>query len=138
MERLVLNRENHNLSETDSSFHMRRMKELYFSLVEHVGNTTSLKLGNIYEVKLISLQKICLQTDIELVKNHYVSEWICPILKLFTAEQFIEVFTLVVLEEKVVFVCSNTHILTHMVYLFSSLLPKPFYYPYPVVTMIPQ
>ena len=28
--------------------------------------------------------------------------------------------------------------MTHIVYLFTNVLPKPFYYPYPVVSMIPD
>jgi len=41
------------------------------------------------------------------------------------------------LEDRVVFICDNSHILTHAIYLFTHVLFKPLNYPYPVVNIIP-
>jgi len=35
------------------------------------------------------------------------------------------------MEEQVVFVCENTHILTYTIYLFTDVLFRPFVYPHP-------
>jgi hypothetical protein len=43
-----------------------------------------------------------------------------------------------VLEEKMVFVCENKTILTYAIFLFTKVLMRPFEYPYPVVSLIPD
>eukprot|EP00919_Chromeraceae_sp_WS-2016_P009218 GHVR01021693.1.p1 GENE.GHVR01021693.1~~GHVR01021693.1.p1 ORF type:complete len:112 (-),score=0.17 GHVR01021693.1:747-1082(-) len=47
-------------------------------------------------------------------------------------------FTLIMLEKKVVFVCEDKNILTLAVFLFAKVFPRPFEYPYPIVSMIPD
>ena len=42
------------------------------------------------------------------------------------------------LEDRIVFICENSHILTYTIYFFVSLLPKPFMYAFEVVTIIPE
>ena len=42
------------------------------------------------------------------------------------------------LEEKVIFVCENEHILTSVILLFIKILIQPFNYPYPTVSIIPN
>ena len=98
MERLVLYRESNNLEETDSSFHLRRMKELYYRFVQQIGTLSNIKINQIYEINLINQQKICLSTDLEhSIKRKFVTEWIYPILKLFTVDTFLDIFTLTML-----------------------------------------
>lgn len=46
--------------------------------------------------------------------------------------------TLVLLEEKVVFVCEDPFILTFTIHLFTRLLPRPFKYPHPTVSLLPD
>jgi hypothetical protein len=41
------------------------------------------------------------------------------------------------LEDKVVFICENSHILTHTIYLFAHVLMKPLNYSFPIVSIIP-
>lgn len=56
---------------------------------------------------------------------------------MFTFESFIDLFTLIMLEDRIVFICENSHILTHAIYLFTHVLVKPLNYPFPVVNIIP-
>lgn len=42
------------------------------------------------------------------------------------------------LEDKLVFVCDNSHILTYTIYLFTSLLTKPFKYEFEIVNILPE
>ena len=65
-------------------------------------------------------------------------EWAYYVLSLFTLDIFLDLLTLMVLEEKMVFVCSNPAILTHAIFLFTNVLIRPFEYPYPVVPLIPD
>lgn len=57
---------------------------------------------------------------------------------MFSAETFLDLFTLLMLEDRLVFVCENSHILTYTIYLFANILPKPFKYAFPVVNIIPN
>ncbi len=57
---------------------------------------------------------------------------------MFTFDSFIDLFTLVMLEDRIVFVCENSNILTYTIYLFANILTKPFKYPFPVVNIIPN
>ena len=41
------------------------------------------------------------------------------------------------LEDRVVFICDNSHILTHAIYLFSHVFFKPLNYSFPIVSIIP-
>ena len=65
-------------------------------------------------------------------------EWAYYVFSLFTLDVFLDVLTLMALEERIVFVCPNACILTHAIYLFTQVLIKPFEYPYPVVNLIPD
>jgi len=57
---------------------------------------------------------------------------------MFTVDTFIDVFTLLMLEDKVVFICNNSHILTFAIYLFTNILTKPLVYAFEVVSIIPE
>lgn len=70
--------------------------------------------------------------------HNFVQDWGFPIFNMFNLDTFIDVFTLVILEQKTVFVSDNPTILTFAVHLFTQLLIKPFKYPYPVVNLLPN
>jgi hypothetical protein len=57
---------------------------------------------------------------------------------MFRVETFIDVFTLMMLEDRIVFICNNSHILTYTIYLFTNILTKPFIYAFEVVSIIPE
>lgn len=42
------------------------------------------------------------------------------------------------LEDKLVFICNNSHILTYTIYLFTNILVKPFIYAFEVISIIPE
>lgn len=69
---------------------------------------------------------------------NFVQDWGLSIFNMFNVDTFIDVFTLIMLEEKVVFVTDNPTILTFTVHLFAQLLPRPFKYPFPVVNLLPE
>lgn len=68
----------------------------------------------------------------------YAGEWAYSVLALFSLDKFLDVFTLIMLEEKTIFVCENPTILTHAILLFTKILMAPFTYPYPCVSIIPN
>ena len=47
-----------------------------------------------------------------------------------------EIYCRVMLEESVVFISDNGHQLTFLIFLFTVLLPRPFAYPHPIVSMV--
>ena len=47
-----------------------------------------------------------------------------------------DIYCLVMLEESVVFISDNGHQLTFLIFLFTVLLPRPFAYPHPIVSMV--
>lgn len=47
---------------------------------------------------------------------------------MFSLDIFLDVFTLMMLEDRIVFICNNSHILTYTIYLFTNILTKPFIY----------
>lgn len=57
---------------------------------------------------------------------YMAEEWAYPILSLFTLDIFLEVLTLMMLEEKMVFVCENKTILTYAIFLFTKVMMRPF------------
>lgn len=59
-------------------------------------------------------------------------------MNMFNLDSFIDLLTLVMLEDHVVFICENSHILTYTIYLFSSVLIRPFVFAYEVVSIIPE
>jgi hypothetical protein len=73
-----------------------------------------------------------------MLKMCYASQWAYPIFSLFTLDNFLDIFTLIMLEEKTIFVCENPSILTHTIFLFTKILISPFNYPYPCVSIIPN
>lgn len=70
-------------------------------------------------------------------ETYFVREWVFSVLSMFTLENFIDVLTLLMLEDKVVFICDNSNILTHTIHLFTSVLTRPLQYPFPIVSIIP-
>ena len=91
-------------------------------------NPKKLQFNRSYELKLINHQKIALLTDWNIAKNYFVHGWIFSILSMFNIDTFIDVFTLLMLEDRIVFVCDNSHILTYTIYLFVGLLTQHFMY----------
>lgn len=63
-------------------------------------------------------------------------EWAYRALRVFERESLYEVYCLVMLEETVCVVCENAYLLTFVIHLLVSLLPRPFHYPYPVVSIV--
>ena len=89
-------------------------------------------------MKLINGQKLTLITDYNIARTFFIDEWIFPILNMFSMETFLELFTLIMLEDRIVFVCENSHILTYTIYLFAYILVRPFVYSFPVINIIPN
>lgn len=59
-------------------------------------------------------------------------------LSIFNVDTFVELLTLFLLEDKLVFVCENSHILTFTCYLFVEHLYRPFVYAFPSVYIAPN
>ena len=68
-------------------------------------NSKIVNFNRSYELKLINHQKLTLITDWALAKSFFVEEWIFTILNMFNVDSFIDVLTLVMLEDHVVFIC---------------------------------
>lgn len=64
--------------------------------------------------------------------------WIFAVLRMFTKDTFYEILVAVLMEEQVVFVCENLHILTYTIYLFTEILFRPFLYPHPCVYVVSE
>ena len=77
-------------------------------------------------------------TDWALAKSYFIEDWGFTILTLFSVDVFVDVFTLMMLEDRIVFICENSHILTYTIYLFAHILTKPFTYAFEVVSIIPE
>lgn len=138
MERLMIYKHNdENISQTDSKFQLNRMQNLFISSMKDLNNKV-VAFNRSYELKLVNLQKITLLTDWNLAKTYFIEEWIYAILSMFNIEVFIDVFTLMMLEDRIVFICNNSHILTYTIYLFTNILTKPFIYAFEVVSIIPE
>jgi hypothetical protein len=60
------------------------------------------------------------------------------VLSMFTFDTFLDIWTLMMLEDKLVFICENSNILTHTIYLFTNVLTKPLEYPFPIVSIVPS
>lgn len=56
--------------------------------------------------------------------------WSFDVLKIFEKDLLYEIFTNILMEESLCFICDNLHLLTHVIFLFVSVLPQPFSYPY--------
>ena len=134
---MIYKHNNEDIKASDSEFQLTRMKELFQNSLESMNNKR-IQFNRSYELKLINHQKITLLTDWNFAKNYFVDEWIFSVLSMFTIDTFIDVFTLLMLEDKIVFICDNSHILTYTIYLFTSLLSKPFRYAFEVVNIIPE
>lgn len=113
------------------------MQSLFISSMRDL-NAKTVTFNRSYELKLLNLQKITLLTDWNLAKTYFIEEWIFSILLMFNIDTFIDVFTLMMLEDRIVFVCSNSYILTYTIYLFTNILVKPFVYAFEVVSIIPE
>ena len=128
MERLMIYKHNdEDIKASDSSFQLNRMK-FFFESGMGTLNAKRIQFNRSYEQKLVNHQKITLLTDWNIAKNYFVDEWIFSILNMFSVESFIDVFSLLMLEDRIVFICDNSHILTYTIYFFVSLLTKPFMY----------
>lgn len=64
-----------------------------------------IEMNKTLELKLITYQKIQLHLSEESCRNNFIEGWGLPIFQLLSIDKFIEIFTLIMLEEKVVFVC---------------------------------
>lgn len=80
--------------------------------------------------------KAYLQLNRDSLAFNLAEEWAYYVLSLFTLDVFLDLLTFMMLEEKIVFVCTNATILTHAVYLFTSVLIRPFKYPFPTASLI--
>ena len=142
MERLAIykhNEENIKLTikQTDSKFQMERMTELF----DHCYRDLESKKVNFnkeYELRLINQQNITFMSYWDEAKTFFVRDWIYSVLSMFTFDTFLDVWTLMMLEDKLVFICDNSNILTHTIYLFTNVLTKPLEYPSPIVSIVPN
>ena len=55
---------------------------------------------------------------------------------MFDKDTLYEIFTNILMEESVCFVSENLHLLTHVIFLFITILPQPFSYPYPCISQM--
>lgn len=62
--------------------------------------------------------------------------WVFDTLKMFDKDSLYEIFTNILMEESVCFVSENLHLLTHIIFLFVTILPQPFSYPYPCISQL--
>ena len=138
MERLTIYKHNNeDISETDSRFQHHKMIELFLDCIKDL-NSRQVIFNRSYELKLINHEKIILLTDWNLAKTYFIEEWAFTILSIFNLDSFLDVFTYMMLEDRIVFVCDNSHILTYTIYLFAHILTKPFNYAFEVVSIIPE
>ena len=140
MERLAVykhNEENMRLTirQTDSKFQMERMVELFGECVREL-EFKKVDFSKEYQLRLINQQKITLMTFWNDTQTYFVREWVYSVLSMFSFDTFLDLFTLIMLEDKVVFICENSHILTHTIHLFANVLPKPLRYPFPIVNIL--
>jgi hypothetical protein len=115
---------------------MERLVEL-FDHCYHDLEFKKVAFNKEYELRLINQQKLTLMTDWDDGKTYFIREWVYSVLSMFTLENFLDVWTLLMLEDKLVFICDNSNILTHTVHLFTSVLTRPLQYPFPIVSIIP-
>ncbi len=113
------------------------MQSLFISSIRDL-NSKTVSFNRSYQLKMLNHQKITLLTDWNLAKNFFIEEWIFPILNMFTVQIFIDLLTLMMLEDRIVFICNNSHILTYTIFLFTNILVKPFVYAFQVVSIIPE
>ena len=138
MERLTIYKHNdENISEMDSRFQLGKMKELFVNCIRDL-NARQVVFNRSYELKLINREKIILLTDWDLAKNYFIEEWVFTILSIFSLDVLVDLFTLMMLEDRLVFICDNSHVLTYTIYLFAHILTKPFNYAFEVVSIIPE
>ena len=64
-----------------------------------------LKFNTEYELRLLNQTKILMQTSYDEARTFFAREWIYSILSMFTFETFLDLFTLIMLEDRVVFIC---------------------------------
>lgn len=76
-------------------------------------------------------------TDWNLAKTYFIDEWAFTILSIFSLDVLLDIYTVMMLENRVVFICDNSHILTYTIYLFAHILTKPLTYAFEVVSIIP-
>lgn len=64
------------------------------------------------------------------------SGWAYDVLKIFEKDTMYELFTNIMTEESICFVCENMHILTYVVFYFVCILTFPFSYPHPCISHV--
>lgn len=58
-----------------------------------------------YELRLINQQKLTLMSYWDEAKSFFIRDWVFSILNMFTFDTFLDVWTLIMLGDKVVFIC---------------------------------
>lgn len=138
VERYILYKEGgENLKLVDSKSHSRLIKNALEDLRKD-STSKPIVADKLLDFTVCGNNKSYLQLNREALTYNMAEEWAYYILSLFTLDVFLDLLTLIILEEKIVFVCTNAPILTHAIYLFTKVLIKPFEYPYPVVSLIPD
>lgn len=89
-----------------------------------------------YTLKLLNDQ-ISVKTQ-DRVQFDLIQEWALQVLSIFTLDTFVDLLTLFLLEDKLVFVCENSHILTFALYIFVEHLYRPFVYAFSSVYITPN
>jgi hypothetical protein len=141
MERLTVYKHNNEdirltIRQTDSEFQLQRMTELLQDCLKEL-EFKKVSFNKEYEYKLIDQKKLSLFTYWDEAKTFFVREWVFSILSIFSFESFLDLLTLIMLEDRVVFICENSHILTHAIYLFTHVFFKPLNYSFPIVSIVP-
>jgi len=126
----------HDIKKIDSRFQIHRIRQIYEESIKRF-NRSVVRLNGRYTLKLLNDQ-IAVRTPIDSVESELIQEWVFQVLSIFNVDTFIELLTLFLLEDKLVFVCENSHILTFAMYLFVEYLYRPFVYAFSSVYITPS
>jgi hypothetical protein len=124
------------VAELDSEFIQKRFKQSYNKIIESFNKAQMVYNYN-YEF-IFGGDVLKLNTERSQLANTNLGGWIFAVLKMFNKDTFYEVMCAILLEEQVVFVCDNVHMLTYTIYLFTEILFRPFGYPHPCVYIISE
>lgn len=124
------------LAHSDSRYHSMRIKELFELKMSKLMSRNILP-DMLYQVRLLN-ETVSLDTKLESLHYVCLEESLYQVLSLFTLDTFLEVLSLCLLEDKLVFVCENSHILTYTVYLFVNVLVRPLRYAFASVYILPS
>ncbi len=137
VERLELYKQRYqDIPRLDSRFQLTRLEQIYQSSIKKF-NRQRARLNTVASLSLPT-QTITLSTSADRLRNVLMQEWIYEVLSLFTLDKFLDLLLLFHFEQKILFVCENSHILTHMIYLFIEYLYRPFIFSFSSVYIIPQ